>query len=362
MPLDLKSLLKDAVVMAPMTMGSNLPYRRLCDEMGATITMGEMALARKLKQGRKQEQVLLKRSPEERVFGVQLAGREEAELLWATQLAVEKGADLVDLNCGCPIDEMTRRGLGSAILRQPRKIERLVRAMVEGAAGVPVTVKIRLGWDEDRLVHIEAARAAEAGGAQALTVHGRTRQARYRRPASWTAIGEVVEAVGIPVIGNGDILFPHDIARGVAESGCAGVMIARGALIKPWIFREAVHGAEDPTAESRLAIYRRYADFAKEHWGEDDHGLSRASRFLLWHLDFWSRYVPPHADGSFPGMQEREENFEPRSALEALLKRHDKEAHQHLATWLLGDPTRPLLPPPEAVAAGAPERAIIPEG
>jgi tRNA-dihydrouridine synthase 3 len=363
MPIDLESVLKDAVVMAPMTMGSNLPYRRLCDELGATITMGEMAVARNLQRGKRQERVLVKRSPHEHIFGAQLAGREEEELTWAADLAAKNGADLVDLNCGCPIDVMTRKGLGSAILRQPKKLEKLVRAMCIGSGGIPVTVKIRLGWDDNRLVHIEAAQAAVEGGASAITVHGRTRQARYRRPASWEMIGEVVQAVSVPVIGNGDILFPPDIARAKAQSGCGAVMVARGALIKPWIFREAKEGTLDLSGVERLEIYRRYADLAKEHWGNDEHGLKRVTQFLEWHLDFWTRYVPPKADGTLPQMQEREEGFDARDEVEALLKRHDPAAHTHIAKWLIDDGGRPILPAPDPVGPEDSEpRAIIPEG
>lgn len=359
-----ESLFRGAVMMAPMTVGSNLPYRRLCDELGATVTMGEMAVARNLLKGKRQELVLLKRSGRERCFGVQLAGREEDELRRAAALAAEGGADLVDLNCGCPIDAMTRRGLGSALLRRPRKIERLVRALGEGAPGLPVTVKIRLGWSDGELVHRDAARAAVAGGASAIVVHGRTRQARYRKPASWESVGEVVESVDVPVIGNGDILFPEDAREGVGISGCAGVMIARGALVKPWIFREMGEGVLDLSGEERLAIYLRYAELAKEHFGCDGHGMERVRKFLAWHLDFWTRYVPPRPDGTLPRMQEREESFAPRTELEALLSRPDAPAIDHLARWLAGGGGEGLLPGPGRPGGGTDSggRAPIPMG
>ena len=124
MSLDLPRLLAGAVVMAPMTKGSNLPYRRLCDELGATVTMGEMALAKKLQKQSRPEFARLRRHPAEKVFGVQLAGRTAEEMAWASALAVERGADLVDVNLGCPIHEITRRGLGSALLEKPRKTRR----------------------------------------------------------------------------------------------------------------------------------------------------------------------------------------------------------------------------------------------
>ena len=123
-------------------------------------------------------------------------------------------------------------------------------------------------------------------------MHGRTRDARYRQDADWDAVGEVVAAVPVPVVGNGDILFPQDIAAARARSGCAGVMVGRGALIKPWIFREAESGYWDITADERLAVYRRYVALAREHWGDDDHGTTRVREFLRWHLGFWCRYAP----------------------------------------------------------------------
>ena len=336
-------------IMAPMTMGSNLPYRRLCQELGAAVTMGEMAVSRQLLKGSRKEQVLLRRAKDEVCFGVQLAGRSEDELERATALAVEGGASFVDLNCGCPIDEFTRRGLGSALLRQPRKLEKLVAAMVRAAGGTPITAKIRLGWGAKRLSHIECSKASEAGGAFALTVHGRTRQARYRKPASWEHVAEVVQVVGIPVIGNGDILHPGDAERAREASGCAGVMIARGALIKPWIFRELRDGSWDPSGEDRWAIYRRYVKLGREHWGNDDYATARIRQFLLWHVDFWSRYVPPGAEGELSALQDRESEERSRSPLEALLYRKDKPAQEHVVSHLLGEGPGELLPgPPQA--------------
>jgi tRNA-dihydrouridine synthase 3 len=170
------------------------------------------------------------------------------------------------------------------------------------------------------------------GGADAVIVHGRTRDARYRQSADWDAIGEVAAAVPVPVVGNGDILFPHHISEARARSGCAGVMAGRGVLIKPWLFREAAEGYQDVTAEDRLAVYRRYVDLAREHWGEDEHGLTRVREFVAWHLGFWCRYAPRRADGSWPGMQTRESMTFARSPLEALLARGDEAA----LAWLTG--------------------------
>jgi len=221
--------------------------------------------------------------------------------------------------------------------------------MSRAVQSVPITVKIRLGWNDEMRNHVEVARAAVDGGAQAIFVHGRTRDARYRRAADWDAIGEVVAAVPVPVVGNGDLLFPHEIQAAMARSGCAGVMTARGALIKPWIFREAVEGYRDISAAERVAIYRRYAQLALEHWRDDDRGRATVREFLIWHLNFWCRYVPRRPDGTWPAMQTREERPWARSALEALLARTDASAHAWLADRLLaGDEIDPAAAPEPA--------------
>jgi tRNA-dihydrouridine synthase 3 len=345
--MDLRQVLTGALVLAPLTKGGNLPYRRLCVEQGAVVTMGEMALVRKLRAGRRGEFALLRRAPEEQVFGVQLAERNPEDLEWGTALAAERGADFVDLNLGCPIEEMTRRGLGAALLRKPGKVSALVAAM-KRAGPTPVTVKIRLGWGESSRNHLAVARAAVDGGVDAIFVHGRTRSARYRREADWDAIGEIAAAVPVPVIGNGDILWPGDVEAARARSGCAGVMTGRGALIKPWIFREVIEGPKDPAPWERLACMAHYAALAREHWGEDDHGLSRVRSFLVWHQDFWSRYRPRRADGSFPALQERSVDAAPEEPLAALLARSDLPAREHLADCLLGgrDPREAVPPRP----------------
>jgi tRNA-dihydrouridine synthase 3 len=329
----LRDTLQGGLVMAPMTKGSNLPYRQLCQELGARVTMSEMALARRLKQKRRPEFALIRRAPGERFFGVQLAGNKADEMAWAAELVEARGADLVDVNLGCPIDYFTSKGLGAALAREPRRVRKIVEAMKLAARKIPVTVKIRLGWNDEHRNYLDVARAAVEGGADAIFVHGRTRAARYTMTADWKAIAEVASAVPVPVIGNGDLLFPHEIAAGLA-TGCTAVMTARGALIKPWLFREATEGDLDPSGGERLEIYRRYVALAKAHWGADEHGVARIREFLLWHLGFWCRYAPRHADGSYPAMQRRE-SWTPRTPLEMLLARSDAPAHAYLADRLL---------------------------
>jgi tRNA-dihydrouridine synthase 3 len=358
-PMSLAGRLDGAVVMAPMTRGSNLPYRRLCVALGARITLSEMTVARRLRQKRRGEFALIRRADDEPYFGVQLAGTNPEEMAWAAALVEARGADFVDVNFGCPIDHFTRKGLGASIGRQPGRIRRIVEAMKRGVTHVPVTAKIRLGWNDEDRNFLDQARAAVDGGADAITVHGRTRNARYRMAADWDAIGAVVAAVPVPVIGNGDLLFPHEIAAARARSGCAAVMAARGVLITPWLFREAATGYEDLDGEARVAIYRRYVALALEHWGDDGHGRARIREFLRWHVGFWCRYARRRDDGTWPSMQQREAAPVVRSPLEALLARSDDAALDFVTDRLLAAAALdPAAAPPLAAAAEPLEMSV----
>jgi tRNA-dihydrouridine synthase 3 len=338
--------------MAPMTKGSNLPYRRLCVELGARVTISEMTVARRLKQKRRSEFALIRRFPDEPYFGVQLAGTNPEEMAWAAGLAEARGADFVDVNLGCPIDHFTRKGLGAALARQPSRVRRIVNAMTRGVSRVPVTVKIRLGWNDEMRNYLDVARAAVDGGAQAIFVHGRTRNARYRQAADWDAIGEVAASVPVPVVGNGDLLFPHEIDAARQRAGCAGVMIARGVLIKPWVFREVSAGYLAMSGEERLVLYRRYVQLALDHFGRDERGTAAVRTFVRWHVGFWCRYAGQRADGSWPSMQQREPERAHATPLDALLARSDEPAQAWLTDRLVGlEEIDPALTPSPAAAS-----------
>jgi tRNA-dihydrouridine synthase 3 len=279
-------------------------------------------------------------------------------MAWAAMFAEARGADFVDVNLGCPIDYFVRKGLGAALARQPKRVHKIVATMA-AAVKIPVTVKIRLGWNASNRNYLDVARAAVEGGAAAITVHGRTREARYRHPADWDAIAEIAAAVPVPVVGNGDVLFPHEIHDHLSSRGCVAVMTARGALIKPWLFSEITRGYWDITAEERLSIYRRYVTLAREHWGRgaetfDDHSRTRFREFLRWHVGFWCRYAPRRADGSWPTMQTRESAFEPRSPLEALFARTDDAALDYVTDQLI-DGGQLDRPPAETAPAAEPD-------
>ncbi len=273
-----------------MATGGNLPYRRLCREYGAERTCSEMILAHKLVKGG--ERPLLRHHPDEDHFGIQLTGKRLDVMADAAVMAAEAGARFIDLNFGCPIDLVVRRGSGAALLKKPSLLARVVGA-VRDVVDLPLSAKIRLGYSEEKLNCVSVAKRAVEAGADAIGVHGRTRAQRYRLSARWDLIDEVSRTVDVPVIGNGDVFTPWDLERRRTETAVRSFLIARGALIKPWIFRELATGeAWSPTVAERWAVMRRYCEFAMDHFGDDERGLVRVERFFLWHMGFWHRWRP----------------------------------------------------------------------
>lgn len=333
-----------SVWLAPLTRGGHLPFRRLCVELGAEATVGEMATVRDLLgRGRASAFALLKSHPSESLFGAQLAGRSPQDLAEAARLAESRGARFVDLNCGCPIAAITGRGLGASLLRKPGRLARLVAAMVD-AVRVPVTVKLRTGWSEDKRNVRELARACEDAGAAAIAIHGRTREQRYTQAADWDLIGAVAAERRVPVVGNGDILTHYEAEERRRRAGVRSVMLGRGALIKPWLFREIREGrAWEPSAEERFDVLLRFAALLREHFGADERGRRRAMGFLPWHLGFFCRYRPlPETEWgerarAHPLLQTRQPFGVGLPPLERLLRDPRAATHEALAALLLGE-------------------------
>ena len=331
---------KGHAILAPLTKGGNLPFRRLCIDFGAKVTMSEMAYARQVTKRSKSELALLRKHASEPTFGVQLAARDPKEAISAGLAAVERGAAFVDLNCGCPIHDVVRRGMGATLLQQPNKLVRLVAEMVTGLP-VPVTVKIRAGWDEEHVIAPELARMLEEVGAAAVTLHARTREQRYTKAADWGLVARLVSERKIPIIGNGDLLTWYEDKTKQEESGCASVMLGRGVLIKPWLFLEiAEQRSYEPGPEARVAILRKLAVYMKEHFRDDAKGKERAMRFLPWHLGFLCRYrpLPFERYGEqakvHPLMQTRLPEDPDLPLLERLLRDPREELHVRLALEL----------------------------
>ena len=348
----LANRLQGQVILAPLTRGNNLPFRRLCAYYGADVTMSEMGFARQLIKGDPKEKTRLRRAENEQLYGLQIATNVIDEGIKAGMMAAEAGADWVDLNCGCPIHEATRRGLGSALLRKPEKLARLVAGIAKELP-IPLTVKIRTGGQGDSSINIgKVVPLLREAGAAAVTIHGRTALQRYKKPADWGLIQDMArhEKDMLPIIGNGDILTHYEAARRLKDHGCWAVMVGRGALIKPWIFQEVKEQKEiELGARDRVGVYRQLTAYMKEYFGDDDRGRRKAFYFLPWHLGFLSRHrpLPEHAYGAMSLQKplistrwesvasvELGEQVDDLSPLERLLRCEHEGGHAEMANVL----------------------------
>jgi len=339
-----EEIFRGRLIMAPMTRGTNLPFRRLATECGAEVCLGEMAYAHKVIRSGSPERALLRRHADERFFGVQLAGKRPEVLAEAARVAQDMGADFVDVNLGCPIDDATRRGYGASLLKRASRVGEIVAAM-KAAVSIPVTIKMRLGWSSEKPTFLKIARAAEEAGADAMTLHPRSRAQRYRRPADWDRVTELVEAVSVPVIGNGDIFSWQGAHERLQQTGCAAVMTGRWALSKPWLFREFREQRDLPhDGAARLAVLRRFVELCREHFGDDERGRKRIRWFLVFHQDFFRRYRRGAGQDAVNSSNPRDWGEEPQDELESWLCRGDLGAAEALCDWLI-DGAEPCLPP-----------------
>ncbi|KAK2743791.1 tRNA-dihydrouridine synthase 3 [Myotisia sp. PD_48] len=369
-------------VLAPLTTQGNLPFRRLCVELGAQFTYSEMAMSVPLIQGTKGEWALMKAheseilpptiSPTQPVvqnydnsrdfkFGAQIAANKPWQALKATEVltALCPHLRVIDLNCGCPIDLVYREGAGSALLDHPSKLEKILRGMNSVSGEIPITAKIRMGTKDNVPTALKLAERLVLGGKDsqemglgppgigALTLHGRSRQQRYTRQADWEYISECAALVKrlneqrdavtdtvreaderlqpssgkVYFLGNGDCYSHEDYYRHIKETGVDSVMLARGPLIKPWLFEEIQAGQYlDKSATERLSFVEKFARYGLESWGSDEHGVGTTRRFLLEWLNFTHRYIPigllEHLP---PRIQDRAPAWQGRNELETLL-------------------------------------------
>lgn len=233
------------IVVAPMAGISNMTFRRICKSMGASLVVAEMVSDKAITYGNEKTFELLRMNDDERPISQQIFGSDVKSFVEAAKIVEEKmKLDIIDINMGCPVPKVAvKNQAGSALLKNPEKVGEIIKAVV-GAVNVPVTVKIRSGWDQSSINAVEIAKIAEANGASAITVHARTRAQGYAGKADWNIIKEVVNAVDIPVIGNGDVVSCYDAKKMLDETGCSAVMIGRGLLGNPWLIKECVEYLE----------------------------------------------------------------------------------------------------------------------
>lgn len=233
------------IVVAPMAGISNMTFRRICKSMGASLVVAEMVSDKAIAYGNEKTFELLRMNDDERPISQQIFGSDVKSFVEAAKIVEEKmKPDIIDINMGCPVPKVAvKNQAGSALLKNPEKVGEIIKAVV-GAVNVPVTVKIRSGWDQSSINAVEIAKIAEANGASAITVHARTRAQGYSGKADWNIIKEVVNAVNIPVVGNGDVISCYDAKKMLDETGCSAVMIGRGLLGNPWLIKECVEYLE----------------------------------------------------------------------------------------------------------------------
>ncbi|EIW80054.1 FMN-linked oxidoreductase [Coniophora puteana RWD-64-598 SS2] len=350
---------KGKTYLAPLTTVGNLPFRRLCVDLGADITCGEMGLATSFLTASREEWSLVRRHPSEKTFGVQVAGNKPqtmgavAEVLGNEFCSGEAGwgLDFVDVNCGCPIDLVFKTGSGSALLDTQAKLTRILTGMSRALGPVPVTAKLRTGVkDGKNNAHKLMPRLVAECGVGALTLHGRTRQQRYTKLADWDYIKQCVEAVRekeaeeglspIPIFGGGDCFSSEDYWTNVEHSGVDGIMVARGALIKPWIFTEIKERREwDISSRERLELIGKYAEYGLSHFGTDTAGVNTTRRYLCEALSFQHRYIPIGLLERLPGkINDRPPAFRGRDELETLLASTDSRDWVKISEMFLGPP------------------------
>ncbi len=287
--------LDSPVALAPMAGVTDLPFRILCREQGCGLMCTEMVSAKALLYKNRNTKPLLETKPEERPVAVQLFGS-DPDIMSEMALMLEEGPyDIIDVNMGCPVPKIVNNGEGSALMKNPKLAGEILSAMTRKLKK-PVTVKFRKGFNDESVNAVEFAKMAEQSGAAAVAVHGRTREQFYSGKADWDIIRQVKEAVRIPVIGNGDIFTPQDAGRMMEETGCDGVMVARGAKGNPWIFRRIDHYLKTgevlpkPKPEEVKQMILRHAALLAEFKGE-----YTAMREMRKHVSWYTAGYPHSA-------------------------------------------------------------------
>ncbi len=264
--------LENNIILAPMAGVTNQPFRMICKEFGPGLVCTEMASSKALFHDDTKTSRLLNTQGEKRPISFQIFGSDEETMGYASKY-VSKKADIVDINMGCPAPKVVKNGDGSKLLLDLPKAEKIIKAVVENST-VPVTLKFRKGWDKDNIVAVELAQMAQAVGVSALIIHGRTRSEFYSGEADWDIIKKVKESVKIPVIGNGDVTNEELAKKMFETTGVDGIMIGRGAMGNPWIFRDIIHflqtgeKLEPPSPQEKLQVIKKHIELAVAEKGD----------------------------------------------------------------------------------------------
>ena len=260
--------LGQGLILAPMAGITDLSFRRIAKSFGADLVTSEMVSSEGLVRNKASTKLLLQSHPEEKPLAVQLFGADPLVMARAARIVEDEGADIIDLNMGCPVMKVVRQGAGAALLQNTEKVSSIVDA-VRKAVGIAVTVKTRSGWSQSTINVLEVARVVEDAGADAITIHPRTARQGFSGSADWTLISKVKQAVALPVIGNGDVSRPEQVDEMRQLARCDGVMIGRATMGNPWIFKQAKQLAAgqtiaSPSVHERLEVMQRHLALYEE--------------------------------------------------------------------------------------------------
>lgn len=281
-------VLKNKVILAPMAGITDQPFRRVVKEFGPGLVCGEMISAMAYHYNSKQTQRMLEIDCGEKPVSLQIFGADPGVMVETAVAVAGAGADLVDINMGCPVPKVVKNGEGAALLNNLPLAGEIIAAVTRSVK-IPVTVKCRLGWDKEHIVAPALAKIAEDCGAAAIAVHGRTREQFYTGKADWDEIAKIKQMVSIPVIGNGDVDTPQAALEIIKQTGCDGVMIGQGCLGKPWIFKQVTafldQGSHipEPTIAEKFAIMVKHLEWQVEYSGEE-RGIREMRKHLAWYI------------------------------------------------------------------------------